>query len=91
MARTTDAGGTGISVTMDGERVVIRPSGHLDRDAIDTVRALLSGATTAGVAAVVDLARIDDRQRADVLAALADRLDAGQRTSVATPLATSSA
>ncbi|MET0327008.1 MAG: hypothetical protein ABW219_17465 [Ilumatobacteraceae bacterium] len=62
--------GPAISVTMEGDRVVIRPSGHLDVDGIEAVRALLAGAAAAGVTAAVDLRRIARRDRPAVEAAL---------------------
>jgi len=59
-----------ISVTMEGDRVVIRPSGHLDAEGLDAVRQLLAGAAAAGAPAAVDLRRIARRDRPAVEAAL---------------------
>ena len=45
MSMTSDAEvERGISVTMDGGRVVIRPSGHLDRETLDALLGLVAGA-----------------------------------------------
>ena len=63
MSMTSDAG---ISVTMDGGQVVLRPSGHLDREAIEALLGLVAGAKAAGALAIVDLQQVDvaDRQAA---------------------------
>ena len=59
-----------ISVTMEGERVVIRPSGRLDAEGIEAVRRLLVGAAATGAHAVVDLRRLARVDRPAVEAAL---------------------
>jgi hypothetical protein len=59
-----------ISVTMEGERVVIRPSGHLDAEGIEAMRGLLAGAAATGAPAIVDLRRLARVDRPAVEAAL---------------------
>jgi hypothetical protein len=67
MSMTSDAG---ISVTMDGGQVVLRPCGHLDREAIEALLGLVAGAKAAGAVAIVDLEQVDPADRAAALAAL---------------------
>ena len=67
MSMTSDAG---ISVTMDGGQVVLRPSGHLDQDAIEALLGLVAGAKAAGAVAIVDLEQVDVADRPAALAAL---------------------
>ena len=60
MSMTSDADvEQGISVTMEGGRVVIRPSGHLDPEAIDALLGLVAGARSAGAPVLVDLEQLD--------------------------------
>jgi len=59
-----------ISVTMEGDRVVIRPSGPLDAEGIEAVRGLLASAVATGAPATVDLRRLARRDRPAVEAAL---------------------
>ena len=59
-----------ISVTMEGERVVIRPSGRLDDEAVEVVRGLLASAAATGARATVDLSRLARVDRPAVEAAL---------------------
>jgi hypothetical protein len=57
MARLNDEaeGERAIKVLWDRDRVVVRPVGNLDQDAIEAVLGLLACAREAGVTAVVDL------------------------------------
>lgn len=48
-----------INVSMDQDRIVLRPVGQLDPEAIDTLLSLLAGARAAGAIAVVDLEQLD--------------------------------
>ena len=64
-----------ISVTMDGERVVIRPPGRVDAEAIEVVRGLLASAAATGASATVDLGRLARADRPAVAAALGLRAD----------------
>lgn len=71
MSMTSDADvERGISVTMDGGRVVIRPCGHLDPDAIDALLDLVAGAKAAGATAIVDLELVDAPDRPSAVTAL---------------------
>lgn len=48
-----------INVSMDHDRIVLRPVGQLDKEAIETVLSLVAGARAAGAIAVVDLDHLD--------------------------------
>lgn len=48
-----------ISVTVDQDRVVLRPVGVLDDELAETLVRLLAGARAAGAAAVVDFTQAD--------------------------------
>jgi hypothetical protein len=63
-----------ISVTMVGDRVVIRPTGRLDAEGIAAVRGLLAGAAATGAPATVDLGRLAraDRRAVEVALGLHD-------------------
>jgi hypothetical protein len=64
-------GGALINVTMDGEQIVIAPTGRLDDDVVVAIERLLGAARAAGAAAVLDVTGVDRRDRARA-AALAD-------------------
>lgn len=74
MVRPSDDADTepAIKVLMDGDRVVVRPIGHLDPDSIETLLRLVGCAREAGVLAVVDLDAIEpgDLVGSDVFARL---------------------
>ena len=61
-----------IGVSIDHDRIVIRPIGSLDRAALDALRSLLDGARAAGAVAVVDVAQLDRGDRATIAAVTAD-------------------
>jgi hypothetical protein len=67
-----DAGEPVIGVTMEDGRIVIRPSGLLDRAGLDALEHLVRGARAAGATAVVDLTGVDPRPGLDAVPARVD-------------------
>ena len=61
-----------ISVSMDGGRVVIRPSGHLDRETLDALLSLVAGARSAGATPIVELDQVDALDRPAARAVLGE-------------------
>jgi anti-anti-sigma regulatory factor len=62
----------GISVSMDGGRIVIRPSGHLDSETLDALLELVAGARSAGATPIVELDQVDALDRLAAVAVLGE-------------------
>lgn len=78
MRRSNDEAGAQavIGVGMDGDHIVIRPVGRLDRAGLDALRSLLDGARAAGANVVVDVAQLDSDDVPIVQALTADGVTA---------------
>jgi hypothetical protein len=70
-----------ISVSMDGGRVVIRPTGHLDRETLDALLGLVAGARSAGATPIVELDQVDALDRLAAVALLGAECCANGSTS----------